>query len=55
MHGLLVALRSLWKRPSFSLIVIGTLGLAIGVNTAIFSVLDAVLLRPLPYGQPERW
>ncbi len=54
MHGLLVALRSLWKRPSFSLIVIGTLGLAIGVNTAIFSVLDAVLLRPLPYGQPER-
>ena len=54
MHGLHVALRSLLKHPSFSLIVIGTLALAIGVNAAIFSVLDAVLLRPLPYGEPDR-
>ena len=48
------AFRQLRKRPGFTLIVIGTLALCIGVNTAVFSVLDAVLLRGAPYPEPDR-
>src|ERR1035437_7710646 len=48
------ALRQLRKSPAFTLIVIGTLALCIGVNTAVFSVLDAVLLRGAPYPEPDR-
>src|SRR6187551_1489652 len=43
------AARSLWRSPGFSLAVILTLTLGIGGNTAVFSVVDQLLLRPLPY------
>lgn len=48
------ALRSMWKRPAFSLLVISALAICIGANTAIFSIVDAVLLRQLPFYQPDR-
>jgi putative ABC transport system permease protein len=48
------ALRVLLARPGFSLVAIVTLALGIGANTAIFTVVDAVLLRPLPFTDPGR-
>jgi predicted permease len=47
------ALRLIAKNPSFTLVVILTLGVGIGANTAIFSLVNGILLRPLPYPDPD--
>ena len=53
-HDFRYALRSVAGSKKFAAIVIVTLALGIGANTAVFGVLNAVVLRPLPYDEPER-
>jgi putative ABC transport system permease protein len=53
-HDLRYASRQLRKTPGFTLTVVLTLGLGIGATTAIFSLVEGILLRPLPFSDPER-
>ena len=53
-QNLRFAVRQLWRNPGFTVTVILTLALSIGANTAIFSVVNALLLKSLPYSHPER-
>src|SRR5579885_2955672 len=53
-HDVRFGVRLLWKAPWFSVVALVTLGLGIGAATSIFSVVNSVLLRPLPFQAPER-
>src|SRR5471032_625742 len=48
------SLRNLWQSKAFAIVAIVCLGLGIGLNTTIFSIVDGVLLQPYPYPDPDR-
>ena len=53
-HDLRYAVRQLRRSPGFAATIVLTLALSVGLATAVFCVIDAVILRPLPFAQPER-
>ena len=52
-RDLRLAVRSLLRRPGFTVVAVLTVGLGIGANTAVFTLVDGVLLRPLPLPEPD--
>src|SRR5215217_8636090 len=54
LYDLRISIRQLLRKPAFTLAMIATLALGIGANSAIFSLINAVLLEPLPYANPDR-
>src|SRR6476661_5639459 len=54
LYDLRISIRQLLRKPGFTLAIIATLALGIGANSAIFSLINAVLLQPLPYANPDR-
>ena len=54
LNDLRLALRALAKSPGFTTVVVLTLGVSIGATTAVYSVVEGVLLRPLPFDEPEQ-
>ena len=54
MNDLRFALRQLLKNPGFTTVAVLTLALCVGANVVIFAVVDSVILRPLPFREPDR-
>ena len=54
LHDLRLAVRGLLRSPLFAIVAIASLALGIGANTAIYSLIDQILLRKLPVQEPER-